>query len=145
MLYFVPALFRLAVGGMLDVVGGFADVGRLTDKRGLTDAPPAIGWLSNVVRARSQRLLARGGCGGLLRLPNCRFANNCRFGGILATIGLGRRARWRARHSLLRHSSLEGRPLLRGQSWRVVAVWPAGEDSAILGSGHTSYRQQQQY
>jgi hypothetical protein len=93
MLYFVPTHFRLAVGGMVDLIGGVADVGSLTDKRGLTDAPAAIGWLSNVVRARGQRLLARGGCGGLLGLPNCRFANNFRFGDILANFGLGRRAR----------------------------------------------------
>jgi len=93
MLYFVPTPLGLAVGGMVDLIRGVADVGRLTDKRGLTDAPPTIGWLSNVVRARGQRLLARGGCGGLLRLLNGRFGNNCRFGGILATFGLGRRAR----------------------------------------------------
>jgi hypothetical protein len=87
MLSFVPTLFRLAVGGMADVVGRFADVGDLTDKRGLTDAAAAIGRLTNTVRARGQRLLARGGHGGLLGLPNCRF------GGSLANFGLGRGAR----------------------------------------------------
>jgi hypothetical protein len=93
MLYFVPTHVRLAIGGVPDLIRGFAGFGRLTDKRGLTDAPPAIGWLSNVVRARGQRLLARGGCGGLLGLLNCRFANNFRFGGVPATFGLRRRAR----------------------------------------------------
>ena len=94
MLCFVPTPLGLAVGGMPDnLVGGVADVGRLTDKRGLTDASAAIGWLTKVVRARRQRLLARGGCGGLLGLPNSRFANNIRFGDILANFGLGRGAR----------------------------------------------------
>ena len=40
-LYFVPTLLGLAVGGMIDLDGGVADVGGLTDKRGLTDVPPA--------------------------------------------------------------------------------------------------------
>ena len=53
MLSFVPTLLGLAVGGMADVaVGGFADLGDLTDKRGLTDAPAAIGRLTKGVRAR---------------------------------------------------------------------------------------------
>ena len=93
MLYFVPTLLGLAVGRMPDVLGGFADVGDLTDKRGLTDAAAAIGRLTKVVRGRGQRLLARGSSGGLLGLLNCRFANNCRFGGSLASFGLGRGAR----------------------------------------------------
>jgi hypothetical protein len=94
MLYFVPTLLGLAVGGMADVaVGGFADVGDLTGMLWLTDAPAAFGRLTNTVRARGQRLLARGGHGGLLGLPNCRFANLCRFGGSLANFGLGRGAR----------------------------------------------------
>src|SRR5215216_919776 len=42
MLYFVPTPFRLAVGGMVDLIRGVADVGRLTEKRRLTDAPLAI-------------------------------------------------------------------------------------------------------
>jgi hypothetical protein len=128
MLLFVSTLLGLAVSGMAYVVGGFADVGHLTDMAGFTDDPAAIGRLTNVVRARSQRLLARGGRGGLLGLPNCRFANNRRF---------GRRATSRTRHS-----SLEGRPLLlRARSWRVVVVGPATEDSTFAGSGHTGYRQ----
>src|ERR671917_1997926 len=81
---FVPTLLGLAVGRMADVLGGFADVGDLTDKRGLTDAPAAIGRLTKVVRGRGQRLLVRGGRGGLLGLPNRWFANDCRFGGSLA-------------------------------------------------------------
>jgi hypothetical protein len=53
MLFFVPTLFRLAVGGTPDaVLAGFADVGGLTDMLGLTDAPAAIARLTNVVRAR---------------------------------------------------------------------------------------------
>jgi hypothetical protein len=91
MLFFVPTLFRLAVGGMADVVAGFADVGDLTGMLGLTDALAAIARLTYVVRTRDQRLLARGSRGGLLGLPNCRFGNDCRFGGILAIFGLGRR------------------------------------------------------
>src|SRR5687768_3672699 len=98
MLYFVTTLFRLAVGGTVDGVREFADVGGLTDKCALTDALPDIGWLSNVVRAREQRLLARGASSGLFGFLNCRFGNDCRFGGILATFGLGRRARKRALH-----------------------------------------------
>src|SRR5829696_6803231 len=93
MVYFVPTLLGLAIGGMVDLAGGVADVGRLTDKRALTAAPAAIGWLTKVVRARRQGLLARGGCGGLLCLLNCRFANNFRLGDILTNFGLRRRAR----------------------------------------------------
>src|ERR687890_1884296 len=93
LLYFVPTLLGHAVGGMGDLVGGFADVGDLTDKRGLADAATAIGRLTKVVRARGQRLLARDSSGGLLGLPNCRFANHCRFGGSLASFGLRRGAR----------------------------------------------------
>jgi hypothetical protein len=94
MLCFVPTLLGLAVGGMYDVtVGGFADVGDLTGMLWFTDAPAAIGQLTNVVRARGQRLLARGSSGGLLGLPNRWLGDDCRFGGILASFGLGRRAR----------------------------------------------------
>jgi hypothetical protein len=70
MLFFVPTLFRLAVAGMPDiVVAGLADVEGLSGMLGLTDVLGAIPRLTNVVRARGQRLLLdRGDHGGLLVL-----------------------------------------------------------------------------
>jgi hypothetical protein len=83
MLLFVSTLIRIAVAGMPNLVARLSDVEGLTAMRSLADASTAVTRLTNVVRARGQRLLLdRSDHGGLLSLPYCRFGNDCRFGGI---------------------------------------------------------------
>jgi hypothetical protein len=60
---FVPTLYGLAVGALPDLGGPRDGVGGLNGVLGLTNAPAAIAWITEVVRAGCWCLLGRGSRG----------------------------------------------------------------------------------